>query len=62
MQTKTKTQNFLEGFLSIYDLSPTIDTPHQDDAHAIEKCWQEVGGFLQQSMNDFDYEQKTQHK
>ncbi|MBE8189400.1 MAG: hypothetical protein HAW58_00690 [Candidatus Thioglobus sp.] len=62
MKTQTPMQSFFEGFFSIYDLDPTIKIPYQNDANSIEQYWQEVGGFLQQSMNDFDNEQKAKHK
>lgn len=63
--TQTKTNStaglLVEGFMSIYDFSPSIASPYKnnDNQKAIGQHWLAVGGYLQRAMGDFDNEQKS---
>ncbi len=64
LKTSNKTTNLLDGVLSIYDFSPSIEIPYQNDdsvEQSIAQHWTAVGNYLQDAMNDFDHEQKSQH-
>lgn len=58
---QTQAQNLLEGFLSIYDLTPEITNPYKDEdiEQSLAKHWHSVGDYLQIAMNDFDDEQRN---
>ncbi len=61
IQTLNKTNYLLDGFFSVYDLTPKVSNPYKDKdiGQSLAQHWSAVGGYLQNAMNDFDNEQKN---
>lgn len=65
--TPAETKQILDGWLSIYDLDPTINNPYAGTDQQVKSTeqwlyehWHKVGNYLQNAMSGFHNEQTQQ--